>query len=329
MELQELVSNKKILFITTKNIDYIRNTQELRILSKYADSVEIVCSEKENYVLRIFDVWKKTSSKRVKECDAIFVGFEPQFIIPYVGYKFKNKPVYIDFFISVYDTLIMDRKKFKDNSIFARYFHHIDEKTLRLADHVITDTKAHEKFFIEEFKGENNKFETIYLEADPSIYYPREKQKPEELRDKLVVLYFGSILPIQGVNTILDAIREFQNDNDVFFDIIGPIPEEYDKPVQDNVRYTTWLSQEELAGRISQADLCLAGHFNGKINKARRTIAGKTYIYEMMGKRMILGDGEANRELFIEDSRHIYVEMGNAGSLAIAIRKEKINCENN
>ena len=323
--LEAIIKDRKVLFIPTKNIDYIRNTQELRIINAKAKSVDIIYSERKNYALRIPDVWRKITKKKVRDNDIIFVGFEPQFVLPFVGKKFKGKTVVVDFFISVYDTLICDRKKFKEGGFVAKLSHWMDTITIKNAKHVISDTKAHAKYFESEFCGMHEKFETIYLEADPQIYYLRPQNKPIELKDKFVVLYFGSILPLQGVNIVLDAIRELKNRSDIYFDIIGPISDKYEKPIQDNAHYTEWISQEELAEHIAKADLCLAGHFDNTIEKAKRTIPGKAYIYEMMKKTMILGDGEANHELFIEDSRHKFVEMGNAKALSSAILEGKEN----
>ena len=45
------IKNKKVLFITTKRLDYIRNTQEIRLLKQYAakgcdaNMVEVMCCE--------------------------------------------------------------------------------------------------------------------------------------------------------------------------------------------------------------------------------------------------------------------------------------------
>lgn len=316
-KLINLIKEKRVLFITTKNIDYIRNTQEIRILKENARSVDIICSNKKNNPLRILHVWTQMKKKRIRENEIIFVGFEPQFVIPFFCYKVKNKFIVVDFFISVYDTLIFDRKKFKEQGIVSKFCRWMDMKTIKMADHIITDTKAHSKYFINEFEGNEDKFETIYLEADSSIYYPRHHSKPDDLKGKYVVLYFGSILPLQGIDIILDAVRLINNkEYNIFFEIIGPIHDKYDKPIQKNVCYYDWLSQEELAKHIAYSDLCLAGHFNENIEKAKRTIAGKTYIYEMMNKMMILGDGEANHELFEEDSKHLFVKMGDANELA-------------
>lgn len=317
------ITDKKVLFITTKNIDYIRNTQEIRILENTAKEVEVIASAKKNYLIRILHVWSKITKRKIKENDLVFLGFEPQFVLPFIGYKMKNKEIVIDCFISVYDTLVNDRKKIKAGGLMAKFCHWLDKKTISMANTIITDTKAHAEYFHSEFGGEKDRFETLYLEADESIYYPREQKKPEELENKFIVLYFGSILPLQGVEVVLDSLKNFDGENDIFFEIIGPVPKKYNKPEQANVCYYEWLSQNQLSEHIAYADLCLAGHFSADIDKAWRTIPGKAYIYEMMGKKMILGDGAANHELFESDEKHSFVERGSSMALANEIRRIK------
>ena len=165
------------------------------------------------------------------------------------------------------------------------------------------------------------------MEADSTIYFPRKQIKEKYLDNKYIVLYFGSILPLQGIEVILDAIILLKDNTDIFFDLIGPINNTYKEIEMSNVRYTKWLSQPELADRIAQADLCLAGHFNKEIQKANRTIPGKAYIYEMMKRPMILGDSIANHEKFVEDSNTRFVEMGNAEELEkeILFMKQQAN----
>lgn len=321
----ELVEKKTVLFITTKNIDYIRNTQEVRILKENAKHVITVFSDKKGYIGRVTEIWSRLLKYKMKDVDIVFVGFAPQLILPFFYYKMRRKTIVIDFFISVYDTLIHDRKKFKDNGPIAKFCHWIDSITLKKSNYIITDTKADAKYFIREFKSEADKFETLYLEADSSIYYPREQHKRTDLQDKFVVLYFGSVLPLQGVDIVLDAIRLLKDNSDIYFQIIGPVPGKYNRPIQENVEYINWLEQEELAKYIANADLCLAGHFNKEIDKAKRTIPGKAYIYDAMEKRMILGNTEANHEIFFENEKVIFVEIGLAKALANAICFFKLN----
>lgn len=310
-----LIKGKKVLFITTKNIDYIRNTQEIKIIRDNACSIELVHSKKKQYLFRILSILIQIYKKDIDKYDLIFIGFAPQLVLPFIEKKIKGKDVIIDFFVSLYDTLICDRQLFRKKGMVARISHLLDQYTLKKAVYVVTDTKSHSEFFVSEFGVEREKIVTLYLEADQTIYYPRKQNREDELKDKYIVLYFGTVLPLQGVEVILETIKGLKDNQNIFFDIIGPISSKYKKPNQNNVRYTDWLRQEELADRIANADLCLAGHFNDQIDKAKRTIPGKTYIYQSMGKRMILGDNKANRELFSDSYNTIFVKMGSAVEL--------------
>lgn len=317
-----VLKGKKVLFITTKNIDYIRNVQEINLISRTALETVVISSTKRNYFLRIVDVLIHISHKKVKECDVIFVGFAPQLIVPFFLYRLKKKTLVIDFFISVYDTFVCDRRLFQANSILGWFCHKLDEFTLRKADYVVCDTNSHGEFFSKEFCVNSRKITTVYLEANKNIFYPKKEKKPKDLEGKFVVLYFGSILPLQGVDVILRAIEYLPTTSGIYFELIGPISDKYTKPVQDNIFYYDWLPQEELSSHVAYADLCLAGHFCGTIEKANRTIPGKAFIYESMGKRMILSDSDANRELFFEDDRHVFVKRGDSIELARIILEQ-------
>lgn len=317
--------NSKAVFITTKNLDYIRNVQELKQLRGRFEDVRCIGSNSSKYIMRVMYVYWKILITSFSQYDTVFIGFAPQLVLPFWKWKFSKNHVIIDFFISVYDTMVCDRQKISSKSIIAKVVHKLDQITLKWADMVIGDTKAHVDFFANEFSVSKDKFQVIYLEADESIYYPREVEKDPEWKDSFVVLYFGSILPLQGVPIVIDTINQLREQKDVSFWIIGPLGNLAEELNNENVRYDSWLSQDDLSNAIAMADLCLAGHFNGNIDKADRTIPGKAYIYEMMQKQMILGDTIANHELFVEDSRHYFVERGNSKKLAEKIMEVKRN----
>jgi len=311
---------KKTLFITTKNLDYLRNTQEINLLKSQNREVTMIASLSKSYPKRLLTVYKKLFTEKIDQYDTIFIGFAPQLVLPFWYWKLKKKPITIDFFISMYDTFVFDRKKFKKNSLAGRLFKYLDKKTISFASEIICDTKEHGRYFIEEFGANKQHMHTLYLEADKKIYYPREKKKKGNLFE---VVYFGSILPLQGVDIVLKSAQILQQNHSIHFTIIGPIKS--DKKVESStITYIPWLAQEQLAEAIAKADLCLAGHFNKDINKAKRTIPGKAYIYRAMEKPMILGDNPATRELYSEDMSGIYfVEMGNAQALAEKILEVK------
>lgn len=313
----EELRNKKILFITTKNLDYLRNTQEIRQLKEKTDFLSVIGTKEKSYPVRLLKVYWKILTTSCKRYDAVFVGFAPQLVVPLFKWKFRKNKLYIDFFISMYDTLAFDRKKFKPESIFGKILAWLDRKTLKAADGIIADTKAHARYFSEEFGADPQKLQVMYLEADSSIYYPHKVEKPAQAEGKYTVLYFGSVLPLQGVDIVLKAAELLKDKEDICFYIIGPIGEKMVKPSSPNIHYIEWLSQDKLSDYIAFSDLCLAGHFNKEINKAKRTIPGKAYIYQAMEKPMILGENPANHELYSEDQPGIsFVEMGSGKKLA-------------
>ncbi len=324
--LKEIVANKKILFVTSKNADYIRNIQEIEFLKSETETCDVIASKSSSYIARIGYTYRKLLITNFKKYDYIFFGFAPQLYCGFFPFIKGNK-IIIDFFISIYDTMVDDRKKVKKNSVLASCMHWIDKKTLCKAKYIVCDTKAHRDYFVQEFKVEQEKFKVLYLEADVSIYNPMFYNYVEDKRI-LNVLYFGSILPLQGIEVILEAIRLLEHNRNIKFTIIGPIDNAVDIEGDsfENARFIPWLNQEELAKEIAMSDLCLAGHFHATIGKANRTIAGKTYIYKAMNKPVVLGDSDANHELFHEDKMHYFVKRGDAKALAnrlIEIQKER------
>ena len=137
------------LFITTKNLDYIRNTQEIELLTKECGGCrpDIIASSAGKYPARMAHVIRKLITCRFSDYDEIFVGFAPQLIIPFFEGKFRRYrndggKVTIDFFISVYDTLVNDRKKIKKGSGELEHTAASVDDGIRAAGDKITGTSA-------------------------------------------------------------------------------------------------------------------------------------------------------------------------------------------
>lgn len=316
---------RTVLFVTTKNLDYIRNVQELRLLRERGCHVTVAGSCAARYPRRLLTVWLWLLRHPLDEFDTVFLGFSPQLIWAMAAGRLRRwrskdgaRRLWIDCFISVYDTLCLDRKKVRPGSAAGRALHRLDEAALRGADGIVCDTAAHGRYLAREFGVDPARFSVLYLEADRRIYYPRPQNKRPEARGRFVVLYFGSMLPLQGADVVEAAARLLKDRDDLYFYLIGGRRAR----TEGNLSFVPWLPQEALAEAIAGADLCLAGHFCASIEKASRTVPGKAYIYDAMEKKMILGDNPANREVFPEGGRVRYVRMGSAGALA----REIVRC---
>ncbi len=69
------MENKKVLYVTTKNINYIRNVQIINMLKKEYNNVEVIYSKNNNYYFRIIEVNFKLMLKNRKKYDIIFFRF--------------------------------------------------------------------------------------------------------------------------------------------------------------------------------------------------------------------------------------------------------------
>ena len=177
----QYIKNKRVLFITTKNPDYIRNTQEIAFLEEHASFYTVIASTHTSYSKRLLSIYRRLLTVPMNEYDTVFLGFAPQLVLPLFAWKFKNVDIVEDFFISMYDTLCCDRCKFRPDSYIGKLLHKIDRLTLSRADAVFCDTHAHAQYFVQEFQADPDKLFTMYLHADTTIYYPMSVNRPAGL----------------------------------------------------------------------------------------------------------------------------------------------------
>ena len=311
---------KKIIFLCGAKKSYVRNALNLKALKKIANVIDF-SSDAISYYRRLPLVLLRCIFC-LQKYDLIFVGFLGQVLMPIVRLQ-TNKPIIFDAFISLYDTLCFDRKTFKPNSLIRKFAFWFDKKSCEWADIIITDTDAHANYFSKTFGIPKDKFQTIYLGADTDIFYPRNIQKNT---NKFIVFYYGSGLPLQGIDVILKATKILEKDEKIIFQLVGPIRKKYAALINSlnlkNAEFIDWVPYEKLPDKIAQTDICLGGHFSD-IDKAKRLISGKAYQFIAMKKPVILGDNPASKELFENIKSAIMVEMGNPDALAQAILELK------
>ena len=328
--LQNQIQNKNVVFITVKNRDYIRVSQIERLLSEYALDYSIYSSDKTNPILRAMDIRYRIKSIDFSNVEIVIAGFLPQLIwrdIRKATRKYKIELI-SDFFLSLFDTVVL-------RNLLSRFLREMDKRVLNESSLVVTDTNADAVFFSNEFGVSRTKFETMYLEADPFYLDSIKSNRTDTIGSKTnySILYFGTGLPLQGTDIVLEAFIKAASayrqtsehlicegkDGQIYkiqFIFIGST-KNLSKGLLICIR--KWLSQEELYKAVSDADLCIAGHFNSYIDKADRTIPGKAFIYEALKKKMVLGDTIANHELFDSDDRHFFVRRGSPEALAECI----------
>ena len=102
--------------MTVKGQDYIRTCQYLTILKNSAAGFEFLYSDKNTVPKRIVDIRRKAKKADFKSFDIIILGFLPQLLIDIVRRKCPEAYIIADFFLSVWDTVCLDRKYIRKNA---------------------------------------------------------------------------------------------------------------------------------------------------------------------------------------------------------------------
>ncbi|XRP97068.1 glycosyltransferase family 4 protein [Methanocaldococcus sp. 16A] len=317
----------KILYICGREPTYTRNSVILNGLILQNIDVIKCTSVANTYPKRYLEVLTKYISKINENYDVIFIGFLGQPLVPIIK-RLTNKPIIFDAFISIYDTLCYDRKKFNPNSFTGKLFYYIDKKSCEFSDITLLDTNAHIDYFVETFRLDKNKFKRIFVGADTDLFYPRNIRK--ENKDTFNVFYYGTYLPLHGIEYIIHSAKILEKYKEIKFKIIGN-GLEYQKIMKlaksldvKNIEFIDWIPYTELPIEIAKADICLGGHFSN-IDKAKRVISGKTFQFLAMKKPVIVGDNPANRELLEDRKSALFVEHSNPEDLAEKILELKDN----
>lgn len=261
-------------------------------------------------------LWAQRS--RIEEADVVLVPYPGHFDMWVAARvcRLAGKPLAFDPFVSLHETAVEDRRLFPAGSLRARLARAVDRIALRLADRVLADTAAHADYFAALGGIPREKVAVVPLGANERLF----RCPPPGREGGCEVLFYGTMIPLHGVSTILDAARLLV-DEPIRFHLVGtgqyPIERELAAAELPNVRWTRQLAYEALPGAIAEADICL-GIF-GTSEKAARVVPHKVYEAAAMGRAIITADTAAVREAFPEDSL-VRVPAGDPVALAEAIR---------
>jgi len=240
-------------------------------------NVEVIeCHETIKGVFSFIPAYLKLLFKHRKlKYDIMVIPWRGILTLPLAKLIHKKPIIYFPAF-SIYDTLVNDRKKIKPQSLKAKFVHFIDKLASNWSDKVILESSEEINYFIREFNLQKDKFSRLPLPADESIFFPQsENEKLNEFR----VLYFGSFIPLHGIETIIETAILLQKYKEISFIFCGDgqrrtiIEKIIEKNNLKNVHLLGIVSKEDLINNIKKSDVCL-GIFGSTI-KAQKVLTNK------------------------------------------------------
>jgi glycosyltransferase involved in cell wall biosynthesis len=313
----------KICWFGIYTRDYPRN--KILLSGLLLNGVEIVeCNIDWQKKYRYFHLWRKLRSLK-SDYDLIYSAY-PATIPTILAKIVSRKPLVMDAFYSMFDSVVCDRREIKWYHPRALKLLFLDWLSVFLADYVITDTEAHKKYWSEWPLIGSKKIYPIYIGADDQIFFINKSNNTDN--KYFWVSFHGLFIPLQGLEKIVESARILKNDDSVKFRIIGAgaqsknikkLIESYD--LKNIEQIDRKILPNQVNEYLNKADVVL-GIF-GDTSKAYRVIPNKVYEGMAVKKPVITMDSSAIREIFSENELCLIKNDGQ--SLARAIKTLQAN----
>ena len=313
----------KILYVAGREETYSRTRIVLRALrARGLDVVTVLPPDRRfrHYPRLLWQVlW------RAPACDVVLVGFYGQLLLPFIR-LLTWKPIVFDMYITTYDTMVFDRQKARPGSLKGWIYGLSDRLSYRAARISILDSDHVIAHFGRLFGERTDKLRRLFLAVDDTVIYPRPEPEPSNAtpKDRPILVHFhGEYVPFHGVNHILQAAKQLEDEN-IQFQIIGK-GQTYERDMAlareldlKNVTFHGVVPYDQLADFMAKADICL-GIF-GDNDRQQLVITNKVIEAIGMAKPLITSRNAPVQELLRDGESVLLVERANPEALAEAIR---------
>jgi len=237
--------------------------------------------------------------------------------------RLRGARVAMDWFLSAYDTVVLDRKLVAPTHPLARLLRRVEGWAIRLPDRLLMDTRAHARRMETLFGLDAGHCDHVWVGAE-ARFFVSAPTRPRAPGSPLRVLFYGQFIPLHGVQTIIEAARQLR-DEPIEWLLIGRgqdaarIRAMLDDVPLPRLQWLDWIDYEQLPATIHDADVCL-GIF-GMSDKAASVIPNKAFQALAAGRPVVSLDSPAMRELLgaPQDVARL-VPAGDATALANVLR---------
>lgn len=317
---------KKICVITCySQPDYIR-ARTIRAGLGLIDDVElIVVKNTHTGFLRYGEVVLKLIKTRfTKNPDIYILTFRGYEMLPIARIITLGKKLVFDEFVNLIERTVYEHHRLKEGGFAAKILQAGYRFWLKTTDIILADTPSHADYSSELMKISREKYVPLIVSTDEETFDAAPHKNPQT--DELKVFFYGLyMLPLHGLNVMLDAMKLLKNEN-ITLHIIGGkarTAEEVHAAHLEGVKvtYQQHVPYEDLVGYIHDADVVLGGPFGNTV-QSQFVIGGKVFQFLRSGKPTVIG---VNKEsgIFTDKKDALVIPQGNPQALADALKWAK------
>ena len=186
--------------------------------------------------------------------------------------------------------MYQDRGEGRSGGLFSRVLKRAEARALNTASIVLVDTIANKEYMATEFGLPPARLRAFPLAiAEGPLIAARQR---EANFDRVVVLFVGTMIPLHGIDQLLEGIEQLMDDDRFVFRFIGDgqcadlLQSFLIRHPGANIEWIReWQDTDAVAEQIRRADICL-GVFGGN-GKASRVLPFKLYMYLAAGRAVV------------------------------------------
>jgi glycosyltransferase involved in cell wall biosynthesis/SAM-dependent methyltransferase len=269
-------------------------------------------------LVRLAAAWVRLARRfrQVGPQDIVLVGYFGHLDVHLARLLAGRRRVVLDMFLSVYDTVALDRTAVPSGSLRARLYRLVDRSAVRASRLALLDTNAQAEFCTRVLGVPAARLAVVPVGAEPERFPARPPPEGGPLR----VLFYGSFIPLHGTSTLAAAIRLLDG-APIELTVVGRGQERatFDRQVAGaaNVTVLEWVDYDRLGELV--ADHHVVVGILGTTDKASRVVPNKVYQAACAGRAIVTADTPALREAFAADEVAL-VSPGDPEALATTLR---------
>ncbi|MEP6390028.1 MAG: glycosyltransferase [Halioglobus sp.] len=145
--------------------------------------------------------------EKLQDASCVFVPYPAYFdrlVLAWLLPRKWRSLIVVDAFLCLHDTIVNDRRIAKPGSIRARFVEYLEQATLESADVVLIDTEMQKAHLVKQYSISANKILVVPAGINEEMWMPIEAPK---LTSRIEVLFYGTFIPLHGVETIVTAAQ--------------------------------------------------------------------------------------------------------------------------
>lgn len=118
-----------------------------------------------------------------------------------------RKKIIIDYYVSIYDTVVLDRKWFKENSFWASVARILDKIFLKIGTKTLFLDNAEKQYYCKLANVEANKSSYIILPLGIEEKEPIHSEFVYGDKKDICICWWGSYMPLHGIDKVIKAAK--------------------------------------------------------------------------------------------------------------------------